>query len=132
MAYQEKKHILGIPEMDAQHAYLYALFDKLERGTEVIDKEQTQKVLEEIEGYVLFHFSSEEHFIRFYKAPGFAEHQTDHERAAAKIIQFLDDFENGHLNPAKFRIFLTGWLMEHSKSIDEDYAQYIRKKRAEK
>jgi hemerythrin len=123
------RHVLGVPEMDEQHRRLYSLFDQLEQSPTVSDREATKALLAAIEGYLLFHFSSEEHFIRLYKAPGFATHQTDHEQFSAHVVRFLDDFEAGRLNPARFRGFLTAWLMEHSRDVDEEYARVVRAER---
>ena len=122
----QQRHVLGIPEMDTQHAWLYSLFDKLEYTPRVHDAAFMGMLLDEIQAYVLFHFTCEEHLIRMYQAPGFAAHQSDHETAAHKLIAFLEDFEAARLNPARLRIFLTGWLMEHSRSSDEEYARHIR------
>jgi hemerythrin len=121
-----KRHILNIPEMDTQHAYLYGLFDHIEDTIEVVDKKATGKLLNEIEGYLLFHFTSEEHLMRLYKVPGYSAHQTEHEQAGARLVMFMDDFSREQLNPAKMRIYLTGWLMEHSQISDEEYAKVIR------
>ena len=125
----QKRHILNLPEMDSQHGYLYSLFDRIESGREVTERERMATLLEEIERYVNFHFTSEEHLMRLYGVPGFAVHQSDHETAAAKLVQFMDDFEAGRLNPAALRIFLTGWLMEHSQTADEEYARWIAQRR---
>lgn len=125
----EPRHVLGVPEMDTQHSYLYKLFDRIESAPTVHDREATAALLAEIEGYLLFHFESEEHFIRLYHAADFANHQTDHEQAGVKVVEFLDDFEAGRLNPARLKIFLTGWLMEHSRSADEQYAAVVRERR---
>jgi hemerythrin len=126
------RHILGIPEMDEQHRYLYALFDSMERYFPSGKPSPGSKnLLDEKERYLLFHFASEEHFMRMYEFPGFAMHQSDHEQAGNKAAAFLDDFSTDRLNPAAFRIFLTGWLMEHSASADAEYAEWIKKKRGE-
>jgi hemerythrin len=116
--------------METQHAYLYSLFDLIEQSTTVSDPEKMRALLSEIEQYVLFHFDSEEHLMRAYKFPGFAAHQTDHEQAGIKIVSFLDDFEAGVLNPVKLRVFLTGWLLEHSRLSDSEYVAWILQKRA--
>jgi hemerythrin len=128
---ENQRHILGIPEMDEQHRYLYGLFDMLENNVEVRDREKTNRLLPEIERYVLFHFASEELLMRSYNFPGFAVHQSDHENAGNRFVRFLDDFEAGTLNPAALRIFLTGWLMEHSMTSDAAYAAWIKKCRQE-
>jgi hemerythrin len=125
------RHLLHIPEMDTQHEYLYSLFDSIEPTFAVgpAGARRAVSLLDEIERYLLFHFSSEEHFMRMYGFPGFAVHQSDHEQAGMKVAQFLEAFSKGALNPAAFRIFLTGWLMEHSASEDENYAAWIKVKR---
>ena len=115
----------GLPEMDEQHKYLFLLFDLIERSPGVTDRARTKALLAEIEGYVNFHFTCEEHLMRHYKYPGFAVHQSDHETAGAKLVQFLDDFDLGRLNPNALRIFLTGWLMEHGSISDTDYVAWI-------
>ena len=117
---------LGIPEMDAQHDYLYALFDKIETDT---SREGMAALLNEIEGYLDFHFTSEEHLIRHYKVPGFAAHQADHEQAANAFLKHLAAFEHGTMNPARLRNAMTGWLAEHTASTDMQYAEFIRKVR---
>ncbi len=123
------RYILGFDEMDVQHKYLYRLFDRIENSTAVTDKIQMKEILDEIERYLNFHFTSEEHLIRLYNAPGFSEHQSDHEQAASRFVGYLDDFDAGQLNPASLRIFLSGWLMEHSELSDSQYVNYIIDKR---
>ena len=122
---------LGIDEMDVQHQYLFKLFDSLERGTTVSNSTAMKNVLAEIERFLNFHLHAEEYLMIIYEFPGFAVHQSDHENAVTKFLQFLDDFDAGRLNPAALRIFLTGWLMEHSRQSDYLYAVYIKKKREE-
>jgi hemerythrin len=123
------RYILGLPEMDEQHNYLYCLFDRIEPSQQVTSKTGTKALLEEIERYLLFHFSSEEHLMRTYGFPGFATHQSDHESAGGKFVQFLDDFEANRLNPGALKIFLTGWLMEHSRISDSEYVEWVKKRR---
>ncbi len=114
---------LGIPEMDAQHDYLYTLFDRL---VDKMTQEEMSELLHEIEGYFDFHITSEEHLIRHYRVPGFAVHQGDHQQAAQTFINHLEAFERGKLNPARLSNAMTGWLAEHSASADMEYAERIK------
>lgn len=118
--------VLGLPEMDTQHAYLYDLFDRLIVSQ---SRDEIQALLDEIDGMLDFHFTSEEQLIRHYKVPGFAEHQTDHEQAANAFLKGVDAFEREQLNPAHLRASLTGWLTEHSQGADMKYAALIRGRR---
>jgi hemerythrin len=127
----QERHRLNLPEMDAQHEYLYSLFDQIGESRQVAARGQMQALLGEIERYILFHFESEERLMRAYGYAGFAVHQGDHEQAGNRLVAFLDDFDHDRLNPAALRIFLTGWLMEHSRISDSEYAKYIQDKRQE-
>ena len=127
MEIETERHILGLPEMDAQHAYLYSLFDRIEKSPAVTDVPAMKALLKELERYLLFHFASEEHLMRCYNYPGFSIHQSDHESAGNRFIKFLDDFDSAMLNPAALSIFLTGWLMEHSRLSDTEYVIWIKK-----
>ena len=130
MPISDPKPLLGLPEIDEQHAYLYKLFDAIEHSSTVADHAATKALLCEIEGYLLFHFDSEELLMRHYHFPHFSMHQSDHEAGAARYVRFMDDFDNNRLNPGALRIFLTGWLMEHTASCDSEYAAWVKKCRA--
>ena len=115
--------------MDEQHAYLFKLFEQIEETEMVVDSDAMKILLNEIDGYLLFHFTSEEYFIRFYQAPGYTMQKVDHEKAGERYVEYLEDFDAGKLNPLKLRWFLISWLDEHSRISDEEYAIFIRKKR---
>lgn len=115
--------------MDEQHKYLYSLFDRIEQSVEVSNQPRMKALIDEIERYLLFHFTSEEYLMRMYDYPSFAAHQSEHETAGARLVRFLDDFGANCLNPAALRIFLTGWLMEHSEICDSDYVKLVLGKR---
>ncbi len=121
-----KKPQLGIPEMDAQHDYLYRLFDRL---TEPLSHDRMEALMDEIAAYLDFHITSEEHLIRLYKCPGLSVHQSDHQQAAQTFLQYADDFERGEFNPARLHKAMTGWLYEHTLDADMKYADVIKEAR---
>jgi len=123
MQTEYERPILGIPEMDAQHDYLYTLFDRL---TADISRDKMSELLDEIAGYLDFHITSEEHLIRHYKVPGFSVHQADHVSAAQTFLKYMEAFEQGTMNPARLQNAMTGWLGEHSLGSDMEYADFIR------
>ena len=85
-----KRHVLGFPEMDAQHDYCYRLFDSIKPVAASGDSPKLGKLLREIEMYLMFHFDCEEHLMRMYEFPGFTVHQGDHEQAGGYFIRFLE------------------------------------------
>ncbi|MFP4680020.1 MAG: hypothetical protein ACLFQB_06030, partial [Chitinispirillaceae bacterium] len=65
-----EKARLGLPEMDEQHYHLYRVFDLLPKENTVRDREKMDSILKEIERYLNFHLTSEEHLMRMYDFPG--------------------------------------------------------------
>jgi hemerythrin-like metal-binding protein len=126
----DKRHVLGFPEMDSQHDYCYRLFDAISPVAATGDTVRFGKLLHEIEMYVMFHFECEEHLMRLYEFPGFGVHQSDHEQLYRRMIPFLDDFDAGALNPSAYSAFLIGWLMEHSAISDSEYVKWILQRRS--
>lgn len=120
-----EKARLGLPEMDEQHRYLYTVFNLVPEEDVVENPQKINSILKEIERYLNFHFTSEEHLMRMYDYPRFCAHQSDHELAASKLIQYMDQLDEGTLKPASLRKFLFSWLYEHSLSSDTDYVKWI-------
>jgi len=124
-------YLLGLPEMDEQHSYLYCIFNRLEDAIGVTNRAGTKALMAEIERYVLFHFACEEQLMRHYGFSGFAMHQADHEKFEARLLQFLDDFEADRLSPAYTKAACSGWLDEHSRLNDSEYVLWVKKCRDE-
>ena len=123
---EQTKPRLDIPEMDAQHDYLYILFERL---CEPLSKNKMAGLLDEIAAYLDFHITSEEHLMRLYKAPELAAHQSDHELAAQTLLRYIDDFERGEFNPGRLYKAMCGWLYEHTLDADMKYAEHIKEHR---
>ena len=64
--------------------------------------------------------------MRLYEYPGFVIRRIMSMRQ--QTGRFMENSGGGKQNPAQLRIFLTGWLMEHSKTADADYV-WIEKRR---
>jgi len=124
------RHILDFPETDEQHRYLYDLFALLGDNSHVVNTPGTKALLAEIERYILYHFSCEDRLMRTYGFPGAAVHTSDHERVEEKLVQFMDNFEAGNLNPDYMRRFMTHWLSEHGKMADAEYVAWITQRRS--
>ncbi|KMQ49802.1 Methyl-accepting chemotaxis protein [Chitinispirillum alkaliphilum] len=126
-----EKARLGLPEMDEQHHYLYNIFNLVPEDNVVKDPKKMSSILDEIERYLNFHFTSEEHFMRMYDYPEFSSHQSDHELAASKLVGYMDQLNTENFKPASLRKFLFSWLYEHSISSDMKYVKWIEKVRGE-
>jgi hemerythrin len=123
------RYVLNFPEMDEQHSYLYELFDTIEPCSLSGNTDAMKTLLVEIEKYLLYHFTCEEHLMRMYNFPGFAVHQSDHEQAGNRYVEFMDSFFAGTFNAAAARSFLAGWLSEHSWMSDKLYVAWIQNQR---
>ncbi len=124
-----KRHALGFIEMDSQHEHLYDVFALLGSDETSTFNDKHSPILKEIERYFLFHFASEELLMRSYGFRGFEVHRGDHENFEERLAAFLEQYENGALNPRYLRDFLTQWLSEHGSQTDALYVAWISKAR---
>jgi hemerythrin len=113
--------------IDEQHKKLFRLINEF--GESVNSKpngESISKLLKGLKEYVVFHFKTEEMYLRLSNFPNFEVHKKEHEKFIEKVI----DIEQKHLNgvlpePAKIVAFLTAWITYHVKESDGAFASYI-------
>jgi hemerythrin-like metal-binding protein len=125
MSEVHEPYILGLPEMDAQHSYLYGLFGQLDISA------NGPLLLKEIDRYLEFHFSSEEHIMRAYGFPGYTVHAADHELAASVFVGYCDNALAGTMTLLTVKKHMHNWLTEHGRSADAQYVKWIQDKRKE-
>jgi hemerythrin len=112
----------GIPEIDAQHSYLFELTNRFIRGIHG-DSEMPalQQILSELSQYAGRHFAYEEQCML---AAGYAhldEHRKSHERLSDRIVQYTSEVEAGRLEPRDLAEFLRNWLKLHVLREDMRY-----------
>lgn len=112
----------GIPEIDAQHSYLFELTNRLIRG--ILSKDEMpalQTILSELLAYARRHFSYEEHLMHQAGYAHLEEHRQSHERLTDRIMHYNSELQASRLEPRDLAEFLCGWLKIHVLRDDMDY-----------
>ncbi len=113
----------GIRELDTQHAYLFALTNRLIRhsgaGTE--DATVVAGILAEINDYADKHFSYEESVLEQARYEHLAEHKEQHQRMRERLALYASELESGWLTVRELTDFLKSWLRLHILREDIKY-----------
>lgn len=72
----DSKYLLGIDELDSQHAEIEAIFIELQEAIE--DKGRWHVILERLCEKLRFHFYAEESIMQIFAYPEFQEHRKSH------------------------------------------------------
>ncbi len=112
----------GIPEIDAQHSYLFELTNRFIRGIQSHQDMLTlQQVLAELSAYTRRHFAYEEQCMRDAGYAHLEEHCQSHARLNDRIIQYKSEVEAGRLDARELAGFLRDWLNLHVLREDMRY-----------
>lgn len=122
---------LGMPEIDAQHKVLIDLINQV--WVAVVKKpnrEESIRILEELEKYTVTHFTAEEIFMIEMGYQNFPEHKDGHEQFVARIAQEKAAIVAGKPVTLDILRFLKDWLINHILVSDKAYAEEFKKRSA--
>ena len=123
----EDRYSIGIPEIDAEHQKLFAIFKQLYdamqqgHGQDVIDK-----VLASLLDYTAYHFAHEELLFRTYGYPDEALHQAEHVQLTQQAAALARKLQGGQgdVTVATMKL-LFDWLNQHILGSDKRYAPFL-------
>lgn len=119
----------GIASIDEQHKHLVSLLNRmLEALVQKKGSEELSYVIEEMEKYSEYHFSTEEELMLKAEYPDVGEHQIFHQAFTAKVVDYQHKLaaRDDDLT-AEVTIYLTNWLNDHLSTIDQKYVPYMKK-----
>ena len=82
------EYSVGIAKIDDQHKSLFRLLGELSVAIIQINQNDIKYILNTLENYMLYHFSSEEHLMDKYDYPDLEEHKNEHEEFKARVNNF--------------------------------------------
>lgn len=116
----------GITEIDTQHAYLFALTNRLIRytsaGGEIIS---ASDIIDELQDYAERHFSYEESIMEQARYEHLAEHKVQHDRMRSRLQLYAAEIKSGGLAPGELTDFLKTWLKMHILREDMKYISAV-------
>ncbi len=118
---------VGIVFIDAQHAQLLAVLERLESlaGT----RNEFAAMVEGVDAlfnYAQTHLADEEHLLREIGYPGLEQHAAQHRWFVQMIMQLMTRLEAGDDILGDLISALRSWFVEHINADDMDYAQHLR------
>ena len=119
------EYCLGLPEIDAQHASLVELINRIWKS--IIDKSEAPAILsiiDELETYTIAHFSAEEDFMRATGYPDFDAHRCAHQEFIARVTQEKERAKDSSSLSIDLTHFLRDWLLNHILVADRAYAAH--------
>lgn len=123
-------YLLGITEIDLQHKKLLSLADdmyEIVNGDEDSLKVNLSKVLKSLTDYTVYHFTSEEEFMRKYGYPSADMHKSMHDNFIAEVTKQIKSLNTATKAEAeRLYSFLASWVLNHIAKSDKVWAEYVK------
>jgi len=113
---------LGIPDVDAQHRYLFHLIKTFDADAPVVHRKE---LLMELVRYTREHFHLEEAAMARYGYPGLERHRKAHDRLLDEVVEFTERNLAQSGTMAEFHAFVQSWLFEHIIAMDALFASHV-------
>jgi len=125
LAWDKAEHGLDVAEMDATHAEFLALVALLSES----DDTDFAGLFLKLVDHCRLHFLGEGRLMRISRFPALAEHEAEHHRIYADLVQMLRAVQRGRLLlPRAFvRRGLPEWFMLHLASMDAALAAHLKR-----
>lgn len=119
---------LGVEDIDLQHHFFFNLVNRI--ASELLKTKNTQyrmDLINELNAYAKFHFTSEENIMRKVDYPGLSYHKNLHfdliQLLSTKGNQLLLTEDNSDANDVVQ--FLGEWFLHHTREVDRKLVNYL-------
>lgn len=117
---------INIPVIDEQHKKFLELVDVAKYNLESSAICDNNKIIQELEDYLDYHFTFEEELFENSGYPDLLLHKHKHKQFVEKIRQFKMDAEsNNPLIAKKLVEFMSKWFISHILDKDPNYVEYV-------
>lgn len=122
-----KEFEIGHPTIDAHHRYLVLLMNTFYESIKSNNIEkQSHDIIQELEEYALYHFSTEEQLFEHTAYPYIEHHKKYHHDFRVRVQQIKDSLgSNNLLAGLELMEFLSSWFINHILTIDMAILPYI-------
>jgi hemerythrin len=121
---------VNVKEIDDQHKKLIEMMSSLHEGMlQGKGKVALAKILQDLAEYTVYHFATEERYMRKYGYVHLDPHKEEHEDFIKKVNEFIEGYRANHLGLSiEVMNFLKEWLTEHIKGSDKGYVALFNAK----
>ena len=123
-----------IKKFDEQHRQFFeitnGIYDLIEKPT--IDRKEIFTKISELESYATYHLLSEEEAFYKYHYPQAVEHINAHHIYRNTIQKYIEECMDKDVDmkllATEIVDFASAWLLEHIKSTDKEYSEFLEGK----
>lgn len=119
----ENIYNVGIEEIDKQHKMFVETLNKLfEAVQNSSSKDKLEIVFKELDGYIKYHFATEEKYFDMFSFDESENHKAKHNDFKNQIAIFKEKIDAGELHYLESLItYLEDWLANHIMEVDKRY-----------
>ena len=123
---------LGISEIDLQHKKLISISNELydvATKDDVNLKLTMSKILKNLTDYTVYHFTSEEDFMKKYGYEGVPMHKIAHDNFVAEVTQQIKKLDSSSKEAVLlFYDYIANWILTHIAKADKIWANFVKEK----
>jgi hemerythrin len=123
---------LGIPEIDLQHKKLISISNELydvATKNDVNLKLTMSKILKNLTDYTVYHFTSEEDFMKKYGYEGVPMHKIAHDNFVSEVTQQIKKLSDASQDDILvFYDYIANWILAHIAKADKVWASFVKPK----
>lgn len=123
---------LGIQEIDLQHKKLIGISNELydvATKDDVNLKLTMSKILKNLTDYTVYHFTSEEDFMKKYGYEGVPMHKIAHDNFVAEVTQQIKKLDSSSKEAVLlFYDYIANWILTHIAKADKIWANFVKEK----
>lgn len=127
-----EKYELGIQEIDLQHKKLIGISNELydvATKDDVNLKLTMSKILKNLTDYTVYHFTSEEDFMKKYGYEGVPMHKIAHDNFVSEVTQQIKKLDSGSKEAVLlFYDYIANWILTHIAKADKIWANFVKEK----
>jgi hemerythrin len=118
-----------IDSIDLQHKKLIDLinsfYDHINQGSQ---KDKMLELIKALKDYTVFHFSTEEKYMKQTNFPDFKNHKAEHDKFVSTVLNFEERYKNGKLLlTIEITNFIKEWISKHIMGTDKKYTDFFIK-----
>lgn len=121
----EKKCMIGVPFLDAQHKSLFSAIERIRDILQENDDDRNRRLCKEalkfLESHTSRHFEDEEDYMRSIHYPQYEQHRAQHQAIRETLVSLKDDLIVSNYAPHSVKNMIgtmIAWLSYHTIELD--------------
>ena len=116
-----------IESIDLQHKKLVDLINSFYQNINLgSKKEKMLELITALKNYTVFHFSTEEKYMKEFKFAGYDNHKLEHDKFIEKVLDFEERYKNDKLLLSiEITNFIKNWITTHIMGTDKYYSDLL-------